>query len=301
MLGLMKHWKRPDTSIASVSALLARWWPGTREDLSGASLAHTPASGRATRPGHVYLVGAGAGSADLLTLRAWRLLTQADAIVYDRLIGDDILGMIPPRRERYYVGKARGHHSVPQAEIGSLLARLAREGKSVVRLKGGDPGIFGRMGEELAVLAEAGLPTEIVPGITAASATAASLGMPLTDRAHAQQLRLVTAQHCRAGGEPDWSALARRDETLVFYMGLSKVTEICQGLRDAGMPDDWPIMLAANASLPDQQTLIGTLGDMPDKLAATPLPSPCLIVVGSVVQMVSQDKMAVASWTTCES
>ncbi|WP_348521309.1 SAM-dependent methyltransferase [Chromohalobacter sp. 296-RDG] len=147
----------------------------------------------------------------------------------------------------------------------------------MVRLKGGDPGICGRMGEELAVLAEAGRPTEIVPGITAASAVAASLGMPLTDRAHAQQLRLVTAQHCRAGGEPDWSALARRDETLVFYMGLSKVTEICQGLRDAGMPDDWPIMLAA-----------------------TPLPSPCLIVVGSVVRMVPQDKMAVTSWATRE-
>lgn len=285
MPGLMKRWKRPEASIANVSALLASWWPGTREDRSGPPLAHTPAVGRDTRPGHVYLVGAGAGSVDLLTLRAWRLLTQADAIVYDRLIGDDILAMIPPQRERYDVGKARGYHSVPQAEIGALLTRLAREGKSVVRLKGGDPGIFGRMGEELAVLAKAGLPTEIVPGITAASATAASLGMPLTDRAHAQQLRLVTAQHCRAGGEPDWSALARRDETLVFYMGLSKVTEICQGLRDAGMPDDWPIMLAANASLPEQQTLIGTLGDMPEKLAATPLPSPCLIVVGSVVKM----------------
>lgn len=285
MLGLMKRWKRPDTSIASVSALLASWWPGMREDRSGASLARTPAVGRATRPGHVYLVGAGAGSADLLTLRAWRLLTQVDAIVYDRLIGDDILAMIPPQRERYDVGKARGHHSVPQAEIGALLTRLAREGKSVVRLKGGDPGIFGRMGEELAVLAKAGLPTEVVPGITAASATAASLGMPLTDRAHAQQLRLVTAQHCRASGEPDWSALARRDETLVFYMGLSKVGAICRGLRDAGLPDDWPIMLAANASLPEQQTLIGTLDDMPGRLAATPLPSPCLIVVGSVVTM----------------
>ncbi|MCI0510782.1 MULTISPECIES: uroporphyrinogen-III C-methyltransferase [Chromohalobacter] len=244
------------------------------------------------RPGHVYLVGAGAGHADLLTLRAWRLLTQADVIVYDRLVGDDILAMIPPSRERYYVGKARGHHSVPQAEIGALLARLAREGKSVVRLKGGDPGIFGRMGEELAILGEAGLPTEVVPGITAASAAAATLGMPLTDRAHAQQLRLVTAQHCRASGEPDWHDLARRDETLVFYMGLSRVDAICRGLRDAGLPDDWPIMLAANASLPEQQTLIGTLGDMPERLAATPLPSPCLIVVGSVVTMADTTRHA---------
>lgn len=238
------------------------------------------------RPGRVYLVGAGSGDVELLTLKAARLLQQADAIVYDRLIGDEVLSLIPPGRDRYYVGKARGHHSVPQAEIGELMVRLAGQGKSVVRLKGGDPGIFGRMGEELAALAEAGVPAEIVPGITAASAAAAGMGIPLTDRGHAQQVRFITAQLCREGGEPDWFDLARRDETLVLYMGLSKVEAICSGLRHGGLPDDWPIMLVANASHDDQQSLTGTLADMPARLAAQPLPSPCLIVVGSVVSMV---------------
>ncbi|WP_052052334.1 uroporphyrinogen-III C-methyltransferase [Halomonas salina] len=238
------------------------------------------------RPGRVYLVGAGSGDVELLTLKAARLLAQADAVVYDRLVGEEVLALIPAGRERYYVGKASGHHSVPQDEIGALLVALAGQGKSVVRLKGGDPGVFGRMGEELAALAEAKVSAEIVPGITAASAACASMGIPLTDRAHAQQLRFVTAQLCREGGAPDWAALARRDETLVFYMGLAKVEAICAGLRGAGLPDDWPIMLVANASLPEQAALTGTLADMPARLAETPLPSPCLIVVGSVVRMV---------------
>lgn len=244
------------------------------------------------RAGCVYLVGAGSGDVELLTLKAARLLQQADAVVYDRLVGDDVLALIPAGHERYYVGKERGHHSVPQAEIGALLVSLAQQGKSVVRLKGGDPGVFGRMGEELAALAEAGVKAEIVPGITAASAAAAGMGIPLTDRAHAQQLRFITAQLCRKDGEPDWATLARQDETLIFYMGLNRVDAICSGLRHAGLPDDWPIMLVANASLPEQASLVGTLADMPARLAASPLPSPCLIVVGSVVRMVEQSPAA---------
>lgn len=240
------------------------------------------------REGEVYLVGAGSGDMELLTLKAARLLMQADAVVYDRLVGDDVLGLIPLSAERYYVGKASGHHSMPQADIGALMVKLAHEGKSVVRLKGGDPGVFARMGEELSALAEANVVAHIVPGITAASAAAATMGIPLTDRGHAQQLRFITAQLCREGGTPDWQALARRDETLVFYMGLSKVAAICHGLREAGLPDDWPIMLVANASLPNQQALIGTLSDMPARLEASPLPSPCVIIVGSVVSCVAQ-------------
>ena len=239
------------------------------------------------RAGQVYLVGAGSGDAELLTLKSARLLMQADAVVYDRLVGDDVLAMIPRGSERYYVGKARGHHSVPQAEIGALMVKLAGEGKSVVRLKGGDPAVFARMGEELDALAAAQVPAAIVPGITAASAAAACMGIPLTDRGHAQQLRFVTAQLCREDGTPDWGSLARKDETLVFYMGLSKVSAICHGLRQAGLPDEWPIMLVANASQREQQSLVGTLADMPEQLAAKPLPSPCLIVVGSVVQRVT--------------
>ncbi|MCP1319119.1 uroporphyrinogen-III C-methyltransferase [Halomonas sp. 707B3] len=264
------------------------WAPFSRD--TGTRL-RLPLSG-ACHPGTVYLVGAGSGDVELLTLKAARLLMQADAVVYDRLVGDEVLGLIPPGTERYYVGKANGHHSMPQAEIGELIVSLAQAGKSVVRLKGGDPGVFGRMGEELAALAEAGLPAEIVPGITAASAAAAGMGIPLTDRGHAQQVRFITAQLCREGGMPDWATLARQDETLVFYMGLSKVAAICHGLRQAGLPDTWPIMLVANGSQPEQQSLVGTLADMPERLAAQPLPSPCLIMVGSVVSMVAHSPAA---------
>ncbi|GED21553.1 uroporphyrinogen-III C-methyltransferase [Halomonas halmophila] len=271
---LSAHW------LAGLARLAVAWWPGR-----AARRPEAPARRRlGQRAGCVALVGAGSGDVELLTLKAARWLHAADAVVYDRLVGDDILALIPAGRERYYVGKARGQHSVAQAEIGALLVRLAGEGKRVVRLKGGDPGVFGRMGEELATLDAAGIHSEIVPGITAASAACASMGIPLTDRGHAQQLRLITAQQCREDGEPNWSALARRDETLVFYMGLAHVESICSGLRGAGLPDDWPVMLVANASLPAQQALVGSLADMPDRLAAQPLPSPCLIIVGSVVQ-----------------
>jgi uroporphyrin-III C-methyltransferase/precorrin-2 dehydrogenase/sirohydrochlorin ferrochelatase/uroporphyrin-III C-methyltransferase len=263
---------------------MARVWQTGRERLADEGR-HSPSGTVSTDNGKIYLVGAGPGAADLLTLRAARLIESAEAIVYDRLVGDSILALFPHGCERYYVGKARGDHSVPQAEIGDLLVRLSREGKRVVRLKGGDPGIFGRMGEELATLADAGVTPEIIPGITAASGAVAAMGLPLTDRAHAQQVRFITAQACRDDVALDWRSLARRDETLVFYMGLSRVETICAGLVDAGLPSDWPIMLIANASLPEQQTLIGTLADMPQKLAASPLPSPCLIIVGSVVEM----------------
>lgn len=287
--------------MRALSKHLIKKWPGAFARLSQRVLASF-GRGSATnvclpmigdcQAGKVYLVGAGSGDVELLTLKAARLLMQADAVVYDRLVGDDVLALIPAGTERYYVGKARDHHSVPQAEIGALMVRLAQAGKSVVRLKGGDPGVFGRMGEELASLARSSVVAEIVPGITAASAAAAGMGIPLTDRGHAQQLRFVTAQLCREGGAPDWSSLARKDETLVFYMGLFRVDAICAGLRKAGLPDEWPMMLVANASQPDQQSLVGTLSDMPKLLAAHPLPSPCLIIVGSVVSMVAQSPAA---------
>lgn len=283
-----------DALLAPLRGLARRIADTTSWRTNGADHRKGTVLGGNCRPGSVYLVGAGSGAVELLTLRAARLLGEADAVVYDRLVGDEVLALIPAHRERYYVGKARGQHSVPQAEIGELLVELAGQGKSVVRLKGGDPGVFGRMGEELAALDAAGVPSEIVPGITAASAACAGLGIPLTDRAHAQQLRLVTAQLCRVDGEPDWAALARCDETLVFYMGLAKVEAICAGLRGAGLPDDWPIMLVANASLPEQRALIGTLADMPARLAAEPLPSPCLILVGSVVRMAAQRQRLLA-------
>lgn len=252
---------------------------------SGSITEEADGASRLPVQGRVYLVGAGSGAGELLTLKAWRCLQGADAVVYDRLVGDEVLAMIPAHVERHYVGKARGHHSVAQEDIGQRLVSLARQGKRVVRLKGGDPGVFGRMGEELVALDDAGVPSEIVPGITAASSACAAMGIPLTDRAHAQTLRLITAQQCREGGEPDWTALAREDETLVFYMGLNKLEAICRGLRGAGLADEWPVMLVANASLAEQQSLVGTLADMPEQLQDNPLPSPCLIIVGSIVSM----------------
>lgn len=277
------RWRRPRTEgftgdwMARTAMAVRRWVGALRVD--------DAQTADRERDGFVSLVGAGPGAADLLTVRALQRIQAAQAVVYDRLVGPEILALLPNGCERYYVGKARGDHSVPQAEIGQLLVKLAAEGKRVVRLKGGDPGIFGRMGEELAALAEAGIASEIVPGITAASGAVAAMGLPLTDRAHAQQVRFVTAQQCREETMPDWATLARHDETLVFYMGLNRLEAICAGLAGAGLPADWPVMLVANASLPEQQTLIGTLNDMPRKLAANPLPSPCLIVVGSIIDM----------------
>ena len=249
--------------------------------------------------GRVALVGAGSGAGELLTLKALDRIEHADAVVYDRLVGPEVLAMIPAGVERHYVGKARGHHSVDQAQIGTLLVALARQGKAVVRLKGGDPGIFGRLGEELDALDEAGIAREIVPGISAAASACAAMGIPLTDRGHAQSLRLITAQQCREGGEPDWASLARRDETLVFYMGLNKLGAMTRGLRGAGLPQDWPVMLVANASLPEMASLVGTLGNIDQRLAENPLPSPCLIIVGGVVSRVAGSRASVAEPAAC--
>ncbi|MGQ7247849.1 uroporphyrinogen-III C-methyltransferase [Halomonas sp. V046] len=282
-----------DALARDVQGPLERRLGGGRQGSDRAAPSEWGDAGDRQPRGSVSLVGAGSGAGELLTLRALRRLRQADAVVYDRLVGAEVLAYLPAHVERYYVGKARGHHSVAQDQIGALMIRLARAGKAVVRLKGGDPGVFGRMGEELAALDAAGIATEIVPGITAASSACAAMGIPLTDRGHAQSLRLVTAQLCREGGEPDWATLARRDETLVFYMGLNKLEAITQGLSGAGLPADWPVMLVANASLPDQQSLTGTLADMPARLAASPLPSPCLIIVGSVVGMVEARKLSI--------
>ncbi|SHL65308.1 uroporphyrin-III C-methyltransferase [Halomonas cupida] len=275
-------------SVARQALRLEKRFEGhLHRGLSGSTSGEADGASRPVQ-GRVYLVGAGSGAGDLLTLKAWRCLQRADAVVYDRLVGDEVLAMIPAHVERHYVGKARGHHSVAQEEIGQRLVSLARQGRRVVRLKGGDPGVFGRMGEELAALDDAGVSSEIVPGITAASSACAAMGIPLTDRSHAQTLRLITAQQCREGGEPDWTALAREDETLVFYMGLNKLEAICRGLRGAGLADEWPVMLVANASLAEQQSLVGTLADMPEQLRDNPLPSPCLIIVGSIVSMAHQ-------------
>jgi uroporphyrin-III C-methyltransferase len=233
--------------------------------------------------GAVALVGAGPGAADLLTLRALKLIQQAGAVVYDRLVSEEVLTLIPPDCPRFDVGKSRGRHSVSQAEIGALLVQLAQQGLKVVRLKGGDPAIFGRLAEELDALDNAGIRWQIVPGISAASGCAAATGIPLTERGIAQQLRFISAVDKDCNTTQDWASLARPGQTLVFYMGLSALSEISQQLIAHGLAPDWPLLLVENGSRPAQRQLLTTLAEAATAAQHMALQSPCLILVGEVV------------------
>ena len=237
------------------------------------------------RSGTVYLVGGGPGDPDLLTLRAARLIGAADAIVHDHLVGDGVLDLARPDAEKHYVGKQAGAHTLPQDEINSLLVKLARRGLAVVRLKGGDPFIFGRGGEEIEELVSHGIPFEVVPGITAASGMSTYAGIPLTHRDHAQACVFVTG-HLKDGSiDLDWSALARPRQTVVIYMGIGALTEICRQLIAHGLAADTPAAVVRNATLPTQQCAMATLATLPAISAAAEIASPALIVVGSVVTL----------------
>ena len=236
--------------------------------------------------GRVYLVGAGPGDPELLTLRAVRLLQQADALVYDNLVSPGVLDFAPAKAERIYAGKRRNEHTMRQEQINALLVKLAREGKRVVRLKGGDPFIFGRGGEEMQELAAKGIDFEVVPGVTAACGVASFAGIPLTHRDHAQVALFVTG-HLKDGSkvELDWPALVRPSQTVVIYMGLNALPEICRQLIAHGAPPERPIAVVQHGTLATQKVLTGTLADMPHKVAAAKLSSPSLLIVGDVVTL----------------
>jgi len=238
--------------------------------------------------GTVHLVGAGPGDPDLLTLRAARLLAHADVVVYDHLVGPGVMDLVGRHAERIYVGKERSRHSMAQDDISRLLVRLAREGRDVVRLKGGDPFVFGRGGEELQVLAAEGIPFDVVPGITAACGVASAAGIPLTHRDYAQSCTFVTG-HLKDGScNLDWPALARPRQTVVIYMGLSGLAEICERFVAHGLPADWPAAVVSNGTLATQRVVCATLGTLADEVARAGLSSPCLTIVGEVVRLHDQ-------------
>lgn len=235
--------------------------------------------------GHVALVGAGPGDPELLTLRAARLIGQARVLVVDHLVSDGVLELARPGAELIYVGKESGHHTLPQEEINALLVRLGREGRQVVRLKGGDPYIFGRGGEEVEALLEAGISFEVVPGITAACGASAYAGIPLTHRDHARSVVFATG-HRRAGQDAlDWSVLARPQQTAVIYMGVGQLAAHCAALIDHGRGAATPAALVENATSPRQRVVTGTLETLPAIAAQAGIRPPALLIVGEVVSL----------------
>ena len=240
---------------------------------------------RDAQAGTVYLVGAGPGDPDLLTLRAARLIGQADVIVYDNLVATAVLQLAPESAERIYAGKRQGNHSLPQDELNLLLVSLAQRKLKVVRLKGGDPYIFGRGGEEAEVLAAHRVPFEVVPGITAAAGVSAYAGIPLTHRDHAQSCVFVTG-HLKDGSmDLDWPGLARPKQTIAIYMGLTGLPYLCQKLIEHGLPADWPAAIVQQGTTPQQRTVVGTLTTLPRLAAEAALRAPTLILVGQVVTL----------------
>ncbi len=239
----------------------------------------------ASAVGEVYLVGAGPGDPDLLTLRALRLMQQTDVVVYDRLVDQAIVDLVRPDAKRINVGKRRNEHTLPQEEISELLARLAGEGKRVLRLKGGDPFIFGRGGEEIEVLAERGIPFQVCPGITAAAGCSAYSGIPLTHRDHAQACIFVTAQGKNGLVDLDWKLLLQPRQTVAIYMGLTRLEELMREFVARGADPDLATAVVDKGTRRTQRVVTGTLRTLAANVREAELTGPTIIIVGSVVTL----------------
>ena len=242
--------------------------------------------------GRVSIVGAGPGDPELLTVRALNRIRSADVIVHDRLVDPSILSQARDDAKRIYVGKTRGCHALSQDRINELLAELARDGLSVVRLKGGDPFVFGRGGEELAFLEARGIETEIVPGVTAALGCAASAGIPVTHRDLAQAVTFVTG-HAKDGGDPDldWTSLARANHTLVVYMGVATAAKVAARLTGAGMIGAMPVAVIENGTRPDERIVTGTLGDLATLIDTRAVKCPAVLIIGRVAALARRETL----------
>ena len=238
--------------------------------------------------GEVYLVGAGPGDPELLTLKALRLMQQADVVIYDRLVSQPIMDLCRRDAEKIYVGKARSNHAVPQEGINALLVKYASEGKRVCRLKGGDPFIFGRGGEEIQELFAAGVAFQVVPGITAASGCSAYAGIPLTHRDYAQSVRFLTGHLKEGSPELPWDELVYQNQTLVLYMGLVGLESICEKLIAHGQRPDMPVALISKGTTPEQKVVVGTLANIASKVSEYQIQAPTLTIIGDVVSLREQ-------------
>ena len=241
-----------------------------------------------TPKGEVYLVGAGPGDPELLTLKALRLMQQADVVIYDRLVSPAIMELCRRDATKIYVGKARSNHAVPQDGINALLVKYAQEGKRVCRLKGGDPFIFGRGGEEIQELFDAGVAFQVVPGITAASGCSAYAGIPLTHRDYAQSVRFLTGHLKEGSPELPWNELVYENQTLVLYMGLVGLEKICQRLIEYGQRPNMPVALISKGTTPEQKVVVGTLADITSKVTEHQIQAPTLTIIGEVVSLREQ-------------
>ncbi len=255
-------------------------------------LQFSPDADPAAGAGHVTLVGAGPGDPELLTVKAANALRNATLVLYDNLVSKAVLELVPAGADRVYVGKVSGHHSLSQAGIIELMVRLAKGGRRLVRLKGGDPYVFGRGGEEAQGLVEAGIPFDVIPGISAAQGAAAASGIPLTHRDHAEALVLATG-HLRGEGDArvpdlDWAQLARPRQTVVIYMGVATLPVISAQLQAHGLPADTPAAIIERATLPGQRTVIGTLAALPETAKRHDVRAPALIMIGTVVSLHAQ-------------